>query len=779
MRLPSSCYRLQLSPAFTLDDARRVAPYLRSLGVGDVYLSPILAARSGSTHGYDVVDPSRVSPELGGPEALAALHGELARLGMGLVVDIVPNHMAADHRNLWWWDVLRRGRASEHAQTFDIDWDAPGAGGKLVLPVLGSAPAEAIGRGELRVVDEAGELRIAYYEHRFPVAPGTEPAADDGVESLLAAQHYRLEDWRAGVPNYRRFFDIADLPAVAVERDEVFTALHREVLRLVADGTITGLRIDHIDGLRDPEAYLRRLCDRSGGVYVAVEKILARDERLPGSWVTAGTSGYDFLALAGGLFVDPAGAARLHAAHRRLTGLPDRFCDIATAAKRAALADLLAPDLDRVARLGGASAATSDAEALQALTVSLDVYRTYVGAGGASEVDRGRLRAAAARAGAVADTLVHAIERPDAETLPFVLRWQQLTGPVAAKGVEDTALYLDTALLARNEPGCEPDWPFTDAGEFHRRLTERTGGHPLNATSTHDTKRSEDVRMRISALSEAADAWEAAFARWHEINRPLRARPESAPDANEEWMLYQTLVGAWPIGADRVCAYMTKAVREAKANTSWVAPDQAYEDDLRRFVTDVLDTGNAAFLADLDRLARRCAAIGARSSLALLVLKLAAPGVPDIYWGNETWDLSLVDPDNRRPVDFEAHAQRLAAIQQGGPQEGDLKLLVTWRGLELRRREPELFAHGTYVPIDVAGRHGAHVVAFARVHEGRWVIASVPRLTEGLDGWADTRLVLPSGAPERWEHVLTGEPVTDLTPAALFASIPVALLAGV
>ena len=372
---------------------------------------------------------------------------------------------------------------------------------------------------------------------------------------------------------------------------------------------------------------------------------------------------------------------------------------------------------------------------------------------------------------------MHAIERPGPETLPFVLRWQQLTGPVAAKGVEDTALYLDTALLARNEPGCEPDWPFTDAHEFHLRLTERAGGHPLNATSTHDTKRSEDVRMRISALSELADAWDAAFARWHEVNRPLRARPDSAPDINEEWMLYQTLVGAWPIGADRICAYMTKAVREAKANTSWVAPDQAYEDDLRRFVTDVLDTGNAAFLADLDRLARRCAAIGDRSSLALLVLKLAAPGVPDIYWGNETWDLSLVDPDNRRPVDFEAHAQRLAAVQQGRREQGDTKLHVTWRGLELRRREPELFAHGAYVPIETAGRHAGHVVAFAREHEGRWVIAAVPRLTEGLDGWGDTRLVLPAGAPERWEHVLTGETVTDLTAEDLFASIPVALLA--
>ena len=761
MRIPTSCYRLQLSPAFTLDDARAAAPYLRSLGIGDVYLSPILAARPGSTHGYDVVDPSRVSPELGGAEALERLAGELRRLDMGLVVDIVPNHMAADHRNPWWWDVLRLGRGSRHARAFDIDWDAPGAGGKLVLPVLGSPAATAVEHGELRLVDDDGELRIGYYEHRFPIAPDTGAAAGDGISALLAAQPYRLEDWRTGVPNYRRFFDIADLPAVAVEHEDVFAAMHAEVVRLVREGTITGLRIDHIDGLRDPQQYLERLRDATGGAYVVVEKILARDERLPRAWAAAGTSGYDFLALAGGLFVDPDGAARLHAAHRRVTGLPERFGDIATAAKRAALADLLAPDFERVARLAGASA---DPVALRGLTVSLDVYRTYVGAAGASPADRDRLDAAAARAGTGAGALAEAIGHPTAETLPFVLRWQQLTGPVAAKGVEDTALYVDTALLARNEPGCAPDWPFTAAAEFHRRCGERASGHPLNATSTHDTKRSEDVRMRISALSELGGEWESAFARWRDLNSPLRARPDAAPDSNEEWLLYQTLVGAWPIGADRICAYLTKAVREAKVHTSWIAPDEAYEADLRRFATDALAPTNAAFLADLDRLARRCAAIGARSSLGLLVLKLAAPGVPDIYWGNEDWDLSLVDPDNRRPVDFAARGTE------------STKRAVTRAGLRLRRREPELFAHGTYLPLEVAGRHADRVLAFARVHAGRWVIAAVPRLTEGLDGWGDTRLVLPAEAPTRWEGVLTGEQPLDVTADTLFASLPAALL---
>ena len=495
MRLPTSCYRLQLSPAFTLDDARAAAPYLRSLGVGDMYLSPILAARPGSTHGYDVVDPSRVSPELGGAEALERLSGELRRLDMGLVVDIVPNHMAADHRNPWWWDVLRAGRSSPHAHAFDIEWDAPGADGRLVLPVLGSPADAAVEHGELRLVDEDGESRIGYHEHRFPIAQGTGGRARDGVAALLAAQHYRLDDWRTGVPNYRRFFDIADLPAVAVEHDDVFAATHAEVVRLVRAGTITGLRIDHIDGLRDPQRYLERLRDATGGAYVVVEKILARDESLPPAWATAGTSGYDFLALAGGLFVDPAGGARIHAAHRRVTDLPDRFGNIAAAAKRAALAGMLAPDFDRVARVAGPAV---NAHALRTLTVALDVYRTYVRDGAAGDTDRARLRAAAERAGGGAAEPAATIADPDPAAREFVLRWQQLTGPVAAKGVEDTALYVDTALLARNEPGCAPDWPFTDAAEFHERMAQRAGGHPLNATSTHDTKRSEDVRMRIS-----------------------------------------------------------------------------------------------------------------------------------------------------------------------------------------------------------------------------------------------------------------------------------------
>ena len=800
MRIPASGYRLQLSPDFTFDAARGAAPYLRALGVGDLYLSPILAARPESTHGYDVVDPTRVRPELGGEPALRALSAEAARLDMGLLVDIVPNHMAADHRNPWWWDVLRRGRESAHAQVFDVDWDAPGCDGRVVLPVLDGSVEDVIARGELRLGDREGEPVLAYYDHRFPLAPGSRERAGADLAPLAAAQHYRLADWREGpvAVNYRRFFDVADLVAVRAEQEDVFWATHELFLRLLREGVVTGLRVDHIDGLADPAAYLARLADATGGAYVVVEKILARDEVIPPDWAAAGTTGYDFLALAGGVFVDPAGAERLHLLHRRMTGLPPGFAAIAEAGRRRVLCKLLPADLEHAARLAEAAGlGGGDPDALRAalaeLTVRMEVYRTYADEHGLGGAGRHRLTdaAAAARpalteeARGCLERLVAAVADPTARTLPFVRRWQELTGPVAAKGVEDTALYVDTSLVARNEPGCDPGWPATEPEELHRRLAARHG-HPLNATSTHDTKRSEDVRMRIAALAEVPDEWEARVERWRSLHRALRRRPDAAPDAGEEWLLYQTLVGAWPLDVaargplpERIGAYMQKAVREAKVNSSWTAPDSEYERDLADFVAAVLDPGNAAFLADLDELAGRVAEIGARSSLALLVLKLAAPGVPDVYWGNELPDLSLVDPDNRRPVDFAVHARMLEAVGEGAGDGVD-KLAVTHRGLHLRRRDPDLFAHGAYVPIEAVGSRAAHVIAFARVHDGRWVVAAVPRLTAGLDGWGDTRLALPAEAPGTWENVLTEADVRGPAPtvAELFDPVPVALLAG-
>jgi (1->4)-alpha-D-glucan 1-alpha-D-glucosylmutase len=813
MRIPSSCYRLQLSPDFTLDDARRAAPHLRALGIGDVYLSPIFAARPGSDHGYDVVDPTRVRNELGGGHALTALAGELARLDMGLLLDVVPNHMAADHRNAWWWDVLRRGRESPFAGFFDIDWDAPGLDGRILLPVLDGTVEELASRDELRLDEDDAGPALAYHDRRFPLAPGSRDAAGDDIAAVAGAQRYLLADWRTGPArvNYRRFFDIADLVALRTERDDVFAATHALVLQLVADGVVTGLRVDHVDGLADPAAYLERLAGATGGCYVVVEKILDRDEHVPSGWSCEGTTGYDFLALAGGVFVDSGGAERLHRHHRRVTDLPAGFAAIAEAARRRVLRELFAADLEHTVRLAGSAGLGTGSpgalrDALAELTVRLMVYRTYADEQGLDGDGRRRLAdaAAAARpalageARACLDRIEAAIADPTRQTLPFVRRWQQLTGPVAAKGVEDTALYVDTFLTARNEPGCDPGWPATSPDELHRRLAARRG-HPLNATSTHDTKRSEDVRMRVSALSELAGEWEERFDSWRALNGRHRLRPDAAPDAGEEWLLYQTLVGVWPLDPaarvrlpERMRAFMVKAAREAKTRTSWLDPDVGHERELEQFAATVLDPGNSEFLAELDAFARRTAAIGERSSLALLVLKLAAPGVPDIYWGNELPDLSLVDPDNRRPVDFAAHARMLQEVERRcaesraglarelaeGRENGLLKLYVTWCGLQLRRRDPGLFADGAYVPLAASGPGADNLVAFARAHEGRWVVAAVPRLTAGLGGWGDTRLVLPDAAPAVWEDVLSGAERRGQTPVAaeLFGTLPAALL---
>ena len=716
MRIPASVFRLQLTPQFTLEHAARVAPHLRELGIGDLYLSPIMAAVPGSLHGYDVTDPARVNPELGGDRALCDLAAVARELGMGLLVDTVPNHMAASHHNRLWWDVLAHGRESQYAEVFDIDWEAPGLEGKVLLPVLGAPLADVVAAGEL--VEEDGELR--YYDRRFPLS-------GDGS---LEHQHYELAHWRDAATrgNYRRFFDIADLVALRAEREQTFELTHRHLLDLVGAGVIQGVRIDHIDGLADPLAYLTRLRSELGDAYLVVEKIVARDERLPADWPVAGTTGYEWIAASGGLIVDPEGAERITAEYVRRVGGDEMFPAVGLAQKRRALETLFATDLDRVMRR--APAGVSRAEVAER-TVALPVYRTY--------------------------------ETGD----PFVTAWQQLSGPVAAKGVEDTGLYRDVRLVARNEPGLEPEWLSTSADDFHGRMQEQLAWHSLNPSSTHDTKRGEDVRARIAVLSELAGEWIAAVDRWRDLNGRLNER--------DEWLVYQTLVGAWPIDADRLSAYMLKAAREAKLRTSWTDPDERYERDLDEFVRRILDPANTAFLSELQAFADRVAERGWRRAIGLLVLKLAAPGVPDIYWANELWDLSLVDPDNRRPVDFDLRARMLAELAGRSPEDlaeswrdGGVKLHVTRAGLRLRRAEPELFRDGGYRPIAVEGP----AIAFARTLGERWVIC-VARTGEGPLG----ALQLPPDAPSSWRDVLTGEPArSPLDAEALTARLGAALL---
>jgi (1->4)-alpha-D-glucan 1-alpha-D-glucosylmutase len=805
---PIATWRAQFTPQWRFGNAAQLAEYLANLGISDLYASPILEARAGSTHGYDVTDPLRIRGELGGPEAFAALCDAMRARGMGIVLDIVPNHMAADPGNPWWWDVLKRGRASRYARFFDIDWDA--AGGKVILPVLGRSLEEALAAGELALDASGDEPVVRYFDKQFPVADDGGGAAVGGLEALLERQHYRLMFWREGlrVINYRRFFDISDLAALRAEDAQVFEESHRLIFALLAQGRISGLRIDHIDGLHDPCGYLQRLRSQdTPPSYLIVEKILAHDEALPREWPVDGSSGYEFLARISALFVDPPGAGMIEAdAQQRLEAAP-AFEGEARNSKRFVIRELFQAETARLvgqlAEVAAAAGVSGDRdhlrEALIETTAALEVYRTYTSGGELSPEDRRRLEHALRTAAAcAADTkaawgdalaflrrvLLNEPALPAAAVEParrFIGRWQQFTGPVMAKGVEDTALYRRITLASLNDVGCDPDLlPRDPVGAFHefcRRRQAKPGS--LNATSTHDTKRGEDTRPRISALSEMPREYLAALDRWMEWHAPLRAVLPGgpAPRPADEVLFYQSLLGIWPTEsgaledvAARLIKYLIKAAREAKLRTSWHDLDEQYEQALRRFVQGVvLGPEGERFRTDPDtRLLReRMMRTGAMHSLSQIVLKCAAPGVPDFYRGTELWDLSLVDPDNRRPVDFELRQSLLASVQArwrshpGALLEqlldewpgGAVKLFTMWRVLEFRRRHLAVLERGEYIPLECGGAHGHRLIAFARRLDHQWVLAIVPRLggaASEAEQWQDTVIILPASAPEGW-----------------------------
>ena len=807
-RVPTSTYRLQFRPSFTFDHARRLAGYLRRLGVGDLFASPVFEARPGSEHGYDVVDPGRLRSELGGDAGFDRLADELERQDLGLLLDVVPNHMAASDRNPWWWDVLQHGRRSPYASFFDIDWAA--GSGQVLLPVLGGPFGEALENGELVLsVSEVGEPLLEYHEHRFPLDPRSyegraedlpalngrvgDPRSFDILESLVNHQHYRLADWRIAAQeiDYRRFFDISDLVTLRMEDPAVFDAAHELVLRLTRNGQVNGLRVDHVDGLFDPAWYLARLQERLGGDgYVVVEKILGRDEDLPEQWPIAGTTGYEFSDLAEGLFVDPSGVERLQAAHARFVGggrrgWPDPSFDELAARCKLLVLDLLFAGEGRTlaAHLYGLSSEdrggrdlTEDElqRALVEVMAWLPVYRTYTTGSPVADTDRRVVERAVREAVRRApDELRRAVEftgrvltldTPDGadrstvrEWVRFVGQWQRLTGPVTAKGVEDTALYRWDGLLSRSEVGAEPSRPAVAVDEFHRRMRERRRRWPgsLNAGSTHDSKRSEDVRARLHVLSELPDEWARRLQRWRRMNREHARRVRglvAVPDPSFELHLYQSMVGVWPLDASergdlvpRVQEYAIKAAREAKVHTSWIAQDGPYERAVRGWVRAVL--GSPRFRGDLESFVDRIAVGGATNSLGAVALRATAPGVPDVYQGTELWSFSVVDPDNRRPVDFEERVGVLDAIEQlerelGRPalskalaaswRDGRIKLHVLRTLLQLRRDREELFSGGAYVPLEVTGRRRANVVAFARRSGRRWSVTLVPRLAAGF-----------------------------------------------
>jgi (1->4)-alpha-D-glucan 1-alpha-D-glucosylmutase len=770
---PVATLRLQLEPRFTLHDAAAHAAHFASLGVSHLYLSPILQASAGSTHGYDVVDHSRVAVDLGGEEGFRALVEAAHAHGLGIVVDVVPNHMTTPtplSRNAALWSVLREGRESPYAAWFDIDWDAQG--GRILMPVLGGSQSTVLEAGELSLGTHEGEPVVRYFDHVFPVAPGTERMP---LGELLEAQHYRLADWRLGGTelNYRRFFDVTSLIAVRVEEPEVFDATHAHLVALAREGAIDGLRIDHPDGLADPRAYLERLAEQTDGAWVVVEKILEGHETLPRSWACAGTTGYDALLRVGGLFVDPAGEPALTALSREVLGEEQDLDRMVTEAKEYIVANVLEAEVNRLLRL----VRTTRPElregparrALEALLVAMDRYRAYLRPGEDPDPEQVRVvRAAAgrARAGLVADdhAALDAVvelalgEGPSAGSDAaddFVVRFQQTCGPVMAKGIEDTTFYRHVRLTSLNEVGGDPARMGVPAREFHAfcRALVRDWPTTMTTLSTHDTKRSEDVRARLAVLSERPEEW----ADWLRTARaaadPYRS---SLVDPATEYLLWQALVGAWPLSTERLAAYAVKATKEAKTHTSWTDPDTDYEAAVEGFVTGMVEDPEVVELVEAWH--AETAQEARANVLGQKIVQLTMPGVPDLYQGTDVVDLSLVDPDNRREVDHAAHAARLARLDAGtrAADLDDEKLLVTVTALRLRRERPEVFvgAGAGHLPLSSSSEH---LVAYARGQvDAPAVVVLATRLTGRLadrGGWADATVRLPEG---EWRDAFSG-----------------------
>lgn len=805
--MPSATYRLQIQPEFTFGDAADQADYLAALGVSHAYLSPILAPAPGSAHGYDVVSHEFLNEEAGGSEGFDLLTSALRQAGLGTVVDVVPNHMTTPtpaSLNHPWWFLLRDGRESDHAHWFDVDWEAED--GRVLVPVLGQSLESVLAAGELAVEAGGGphgnETVLRYFDHVFPVRPGTE-ALD--LPALVAAQRYRLCDWHEGGSrlNYRRFFDVTTLAAVRVEDDEVFDRTHRLLLEEFRAGTIDGFRIDHPDGLADPGDYLARLADATGDAWVVAEKILEGHEQLPDDWRCAGTTGYDTLLRVQQVFVDPAGEQPLTEHLTELVGEQVDLAAMVHTAKRQVVAQVQQAEVNRLMRLAGRVLVGEDQAALrrglEALLVSMDRYRAYLVPG--AEPAREQLAVLAhaeARAAELVseedrDALAMVAQLTSGGHLPgaqvdtrgaqreFVVRFQQTCGPVMAKGIEDTAFYRFARLTGLNEVGGDPGRLGLEPGELHAFAARQLATWPTTMTtlSTHDTKRSEDVRARLSVISELPQEW----AQWVGAARDLAAPHRgSRLDASTEYLLWQTAVGAWPISTDRLQAYATKAVREAKQHTTWTEPDAGYEADVATFV-DALTT-EPAIIDHLARWVELTAPATRAVTLGQKLLQLVLPGVPDVYQGTELVDLSLVDPDNRRAVDYASRRTRLTRLDAGEPPRDldDEKLLLTSRVLRLRRDHPEWFTgeQATYAAVPTSSEHALAVGRGDAA--GLQVVAVATRCSERLrseGGWGAATITLPEGS---WVDLFDASghrrPVDgEVELAGLLHALPVALFA--
>ncbi|AZI57958.1 malto-oligosyltrehalose synthase [Nakamurella antarctica] len=784
MRTPKSTYRLQISPRFTLQHAADHVDYLSNLGADWAYLSPVLQSERGSDHGYDVTDHSLTDEQRGGPEGLKVLSDTAHQHAMGVLVDIVPNHVgvASPAQSKWWWDLLLRGQESAYALAFDVDWDF--GNGRVRVPILGDGP------------DELAALTISdgllhYYDHVLPIAEGT---GSGTAQQVHERQHYELVSWRRADAelNYRRFFAVSTLAGIRVEVPAVFAESHAEILRWVHSELADGLRIDHPDGLYDPAAYLDELAAATGGMYVLVEKILEGEEPLPTDWKCAGTTGYDVLALIDRVFVDEAGEAELTRVDRELRGAEADWKTLIHQTKRGIADGILRSEVVRLARLVQAhSPSIADpADALAELLTCFPVYRSYLTQPAGSGAPR-RKTADAARDGAdlqcaldlallyrpdIADAL-HAVASLLADpTLEVSRRFQQTSGMVMAKGVEDTAFYQFTRLTSLTEVGADPDEFSIDVADFHRRQANRHAEWPASMVtlSTHDTKRSEDVRARLNVLAEIPEQWSAAVSTWRQQLADFDLVMADGPLVN---LLWQAVVGAWPISRERMHAYAEKASREAGNSTNWWHPNEAFEDQMHGMLDAIFD--DLAVRRTFEEVVEKLTAPGWSNSLAAKLVSITGPGVPDVYQGTELWDYSLVDPDNRRLVDYDQRRALLAKINDGFvpavDQSGAAKMLVTASALRLRRDSPELF--NSYQPLYASGSAAKHVLAFDR--GGAVTVATrLPVGLQGAGGWHESVLALPEA--DGYLDVLTNRfftaGVVPVPLSDLLAQYPVALL---
>lgn len=933
MRIPITTYRIQFTPNFGFESAKIIVPYLAELGISDIYASPVFKAKTGSNHGYDVVNPNILNPELGGKEKFAELAEEIKNYEMGWLQDIVPNHMAFGSQNHILVDVLENGFDSQYRDYFDIDWNHPyeGIRGRVLAPFLGKFYGDCLESGELQLQYGQNGLTVNYYDHKFPIridsytqvltyeigrlrnklgrknqdfvklqgvlyslkyipsgAEGRErydqisfikgmlwelwnentdikefieeniktfngvpgkPESFDLLDQLLSEQYFRLSFWKVGNEelNYRRFFTVNDLISVRVEDDQVFNTTHALILRMLEEEKFTGLRIDHIDGLYDPAQYLNRLREKANAPYIVVEKILETSEDLPVNWPVQGTTGYDFLNYVNGIFCDHFNEEEFDQIYSRFIKGTSNYGQLADENQRLIIDKHLAGDIDNLAHLlkdiSSKYRYASDfttfglkAALVEVMSV-FPVYRTYVSKEGVSKTDRECIQRVIAKTKEKIPFFINEflnelsfiekflllefdeyLNQEDKDKwLHFVMRLQQFTGPLMAKGVEDTVLYIYNRLISLNEVGSTPSKFGVSVEDFHGFNQHRIAywPHTMSGTSSHDTKRGEDVRTRINVLSEIPEEWESYLQKWQEINAPQKdcMGGIDVPAANDEYFLYQTLLGAFPVDeskyptfVERIKEYIIKAIREAKVNTGWLRPDDDYESSFIKFVEHLLKRSeDNEFLPAFRPLQRKVQHFGVFNSLSQAFLKLTSPGVPDIYQGTELWDLSLVDPDNRRPVDFEKRAELLQEIKTKiesdilglieellqTPETGKIKMFLIYQALQARREYLDLFQRGDYQKLIVMGSLKDHIVAFSRKWGDSTAIIIAPRLLTklvqegenplGEQVWRETRICLPSGSSLVWKNAITqqkfkGEREDTLWIRDVLNHFPVALL---